>query len=73
MQLDDANESLNKKVRNAELMKIPYILVIGEKEQNEKAVAVREYRTKQQYELSLKDFLAQVTDEYNNKRLMPQR
>lgn len=30
--IDDANESVGKKIRNAELMKIPYVVVIGEKE-----------------------------------------
>ena len=71
--LDDSSESLNKKIRNAELMKIPYILVIGEKEQNEKTVAVREYRTKEQYELSIDQFIAQATDEYKYRRLTPKR
>ena len=40
--LDDRNESLNKKIREAEIQKIPYVMVIGEKEQREKTVSVRE-------------------------------
>ena len=71
--LDDSSESLNKKIRNAELMKIPYILVIGEKEENEKKVAVREYRSKEQYELGIYEFIEQATDEYKNRRLSPQK
>lgn len=39
--VDDRSEKIGKKIRDTELAKIPYMLVIGEKEQNEKKVAVR--------------------------------
>jgi threonyl-tRNA synthetase len=32
--VDTSADSLNKKIRNAELMKVPYILIVGEKEVN---------------------------------------
>ncbi len=41
--LDDASESLGKRIRNAEVMKVPYVLVVGEKEVKSKMVAVRKY------------------------------
>jgi threonyl-tRNA synthetase len=41
--VDDSNESLGKKIRNSELMKVPYTLVVGEKEASEGTVAVRKY------------------------------
>lgn len=41
-ELDDRNETIGKKIREAELQKIPYILVIGKKEAEAKTVAVRE-------------------------------
>lgn len=40
--LDDRNETIGKKIREAELQKIPYLLVIGRKESENKAVAVRQ-------------------------------
>lgn len=40
----DANETLGKRIREAELQKIPYILVVGEKEEKNKTVNVRRYR-----------------------------
>ena len=40
-ELDDSNETLGKKIRNAEKEKIPYILILGEKEKKAKGVAVR--------------------------------
>lgn len=39
--IDDRNEKIGKKIRDTELMKVPYMLVIGEKEMNEQKVAVR--------------------------------
>lgn len=41
VELDSSAETLNKKIREAQLAQIPYILVVGEKEQKDKAVAVR--------------------------------
>lgn len=40
-ELDASDESLGKRIRNAEKQKMPYILVVGEKEKNDKTVAVR--------------------------------
>lgn len=40
--LDDRNETIGKKIREAELQKIPYLLVIGPKESENKTVAVRQ-------------------------------
>ena len=43
-ELDDRSESVGRKIREAELRKIPYMLVVGEREQSERAVSVREHR-----------------------------
>jgi len=40
-EVDDRNEKIGKKIRDTELAKVPYMLVIGEKEMNEGKVAVR--------------------------------
>mgnify|MGYP001765598105 CR=1 FL=1 len=39
--LDDRNEKVGKKIREAELAKVPYMFVVGEKELQENAVSVR--------------------------------
>jgi threonyl-tRNA synthetase len=39
--IDDRNEKIGKKIRDTELMKVPYMFVVGEKEANEGKVAVR--------------------------------
>ncbi len=41
VEVDDGNERMNKKIRNAQMQKIPYMLVIGDKEMEAGAVAVR--------------------------------
>lgn len=38
---DDRNEKIGKKIRDAELQKVPYMFVVGEKEMNEQSVSVR--------------------------------
>jgi threonyl-tRNA synthetase len=40
-EVDDRNEKIGKKIRDTELMRVPYMLVVGEKEMNENEVAVR--------------------------------
>ena len=67
--VDDGSDSFSKKIRNAELMKIPYTLIVGEKEQNSDSVSVREFRSKAQYEKSVIDFIAQVTTERDQRKL----
>lgn len=40
-EVDDRNEKIGKKIRDTEIMKVPYMLVVGEKEMNENKVSVR--------------------------------
>ena len=40
-EIDDRNEKIGKKIRDTELMKVPYMLVIGEKEMNEGQLSIR--------------------------------
>jgi threonyl-tRNA synthetase len=42
-EVDDRSEKIGKKIRDTELMKVPYMLVVGEKEMNENQVAVRKH------------------------------
>lgn len=68
-ELDDSNDGLNKKVRNAETSHINYILVVGEKEMMEKSVAVRNYKTKEQSEVKLDVFIENIRGEIENRSL----
>ena len=51
-----SSDSLGKRVRNAEGMKIPFMLVLGDKEVESKGVMVRNYADKSQTEMSIEDF-----------------
>ncbi len=57
VEIDDSGDTLGKKIRNAEMMKIPYMLVVGEQERDSKSVAARNYETKKQEVISLEDFV----------------
>ena len=62
VEIDTAKESLGKKIRNAEMQKIPYMLVIGEQEVDDRTVAARDYQTKNQESYSLDDFLKKTAE-----------
>jgi len=68
-EIDDSTDGLNKKVRNAEKAHINYILVVGEEEENNKTVAVRNYKTKEQDGQKVDDFVTAITNEISEKRL----
>ena len=52
VEVSSKNESLNKRIRNAETMRVPMILVIGDAEVENQSVAVRDRRERTQYNLS---------------------
>ena len=69
VKVDDSTDGFSKKIRNAELMKIPYILIVWEKEVEWKTVSVREFRSKKQYTLGVDDLMQQVTVERKERRI----
>lgn len=66
---DFSNDNLNKKVRNAEKMHNNYILVIGEQEETDGTVSVRNYKTKEQTVEKLEDFTSRIVEEIKNRCL----
>lgn len=63
------DETLGKRIREAEMMKIPYVLVVGEKEEKNKSVNVRHYKEGQVGEISLDDFIQKLTKEIKDKKI----
>ncbi|MDD2837852.1 MAG: threonine--tRNA ligase [Sulfuricurvum sp.] len=61
----DKNESLNKRIRTAEKGRVPMIIVLGDEEVNNKTIAVRDRRSREQYNLSEEEFLALVKQKIN--------
>lgn len=55
--IDSRVESLNKKIRQAEMNRIPYMIVIGEKEEDSETITVRKKTGKEMKQAGLSDFL----------------
>ncbi|MES2691212.1 MAG: threonine--tRNA ligase [Bacteroidota bacterium] len=55
--LDDRNEKVGRKIRDAEMKKIPYMLVVGEQEMQEESVSVRKHGGEEVGKLKLEDFV----------------
>lgn len=60
VELDESNSTLEYKIRDSQLMKIPYILVAGDKEENAKTIAVRTLDGKTKYGVVLDDFVKEI-------------
>ena len=63
MLLDDRSEKIGRKIRDAELKKIPYMLIVGEKESAEGTVAMRQQGGGDQAVMSKEDFAKRVLTE----------
>lgn len=67
-EIDDRNEKIGKKIRDTELDKVPLMLVIGEKEMNEKKVAVRKQGQGDIGVKTIDEFVSFVTEEVRNRK-----
>ncbi|MFA7298621.1 MAG: threonine--tRNA ligase [Candidatus Absconditabacterales bacterium] len=67
--VDSGEDSFSKKIRNAEIEKIPYIIIVGEKEKTTKMLSIREYRSKKQYETGLTEFVDKCLVEIKTRAL----
>jgi len=65
-ELDDRTESIGKKVREAQINKVNYILVVGEREKKDKTVTVRTFHNKvigaKKADLFIKQVLKEIAD-----------
>jgi len=71
VEVDRRNDQIGAKIRDAEKRKIPYMLVIGEREKNEGSVSVRRHRIGDQGSLKFSEFLSKVGSEINNRENPP--
>ncbi|MBS1268778.1 MAG: Threonine--tRNA ligase [Nitrosopumilus sp.] len=65
--IDDRNESIGKRIREAEKEWIQYILVIGEKETNSENLSVRDRQTGNVKDISFDDFLTEISNQTKGK------
>ena len=59
------NDSLNKRIRTAEKTRVPMLVIIGDEEVEGKTVAIRDRRTREQYNLSEDEFLKLIQTKIN--------
>lgn len=69
VKVDNCGDSLGKRIRAAEMMKVPYMLVIGDKELDGGELAVRSYKTKQQLMVGREKFVSDLLEEIGERKL----
>lgn len=69
VEVDERSERLQAKIRDAQLEKVPYMLVVGEQEAASGAVAVRRRDTREQEMQSIEEFLVKINQEIANKSI----
>jgi threonyl-tRNA synthetase len=67
-EVDERGEKIGKKIRDTELMRVPYMLVIGEKEQNEGVVSLRRQGKGDMGQCSVSELLTNLTAEINQRQ-----
>ena len=65
--VDDRNEKIGKKIRDAELAKVPFMLIVGEKEFEQNQVSVRQRGVGDKGALTIEDFVEIVNEAINNE------
>ena len=61
--IDDRNEKIGRKIRDNELKRVPYMVIVGEKESAEGLVSMRKQGGGEQATMSMEDFARRVNDE----------
>ena len=69
-EIDERSEKIGKKIRDTELAKIPFMLVIGEKEVTEEKVAVRRQSKGDLGAKTLEEFIEMADEEVKSKRAL---
>ncbi|OGM61131.1 threonine--tRNA ligase [Candidatus Woesebacteria bacterium RIFCSPLOWO2_01_FULL_37_19] len=67
--IDDRNETLQAKIRDAQLEKVNYMLIVGDKEESSKKISVRLRSGKDTGQMSLEDFIKNIKKEIEEKKI----
>jgi threonyl-tRNA synthetase len=67
VKLDDRNKSMQSRIRDAEKMKIPYIVIIGDKEIDTETISVRARRNKEEGLMKVQEFIDNLKEEIRKK------
>ena len=64
--VDDRNEKIGRKIRDNEMKRIPYMLVVGEKEAQNGEVSIRKQGEGDQGSMKIEDFAKKISEEVQN-------
>ncbi|OPZ88469.1 MAG: Threonine--tRNA ligase 1 [bacterium ADurb.Bin425] len=67
-ELDRDDETLGKKIRSAKMQKIPYLLIVGDKEVENKTVTAEARGAEKGETLSVPDFCAKIEEELKSRK-----
>jgi threonyl-tRNA synthetase len=68
VEVDDSQNSMQKKIRDNSRQKVPYLLIVGDREAEQGSVNVRRRGEKQQEEMALGDFAEAISGEVSSRR-----
>ena len=68
VEFDDRNEKIGKKIREAELSRVPYMLVVGEKEMSDGVVSIRRQGKGDIGSVNVAEFITSITDEIAQRK-----
>ena len=68
VQLDDRNEKIGYKIREAQLMKTPYMIIVGDNEVKTKTISIRGRQNENKANLKLEDFVNRLIEEIKTKK-----
>lgn len=69
VELDKRNEKVGYKIREWETQKVPYMIVLGEKEKQQQTLSIRKHKKGDLGSFTIEQFLEYIKDEINNKKL----
>ena len=65
----DKNDSLNKRIRTAEKQRVPYVVIVGDEEVANQSVAIRNRRSREQYNLTQDEFMVELTKQLQEGKI----
>lgn len=65
--IDERSEKAGRKIRDAEVSKVPFMIIVGEKEEIEQTISVREHGAGDQGSMSVADFVLLIQDKINQE------
>jgi len=66
--LDDSNDKLGYRMRNSQVKKIPFTIVLGDHERDERALTYRRFGSNEQITVSIDDFVTLIEEEIKDKK-----